>query len=141
MQTLRLEIQTAIVTGGSAWMPGSSLGMTNWLASLPAVATSDIRRGTMIAGQKLIKLFALPTAVPPGGKSAQPAAKKFYDARGRRSGCVQPGAENLRCYVGKIAIGHDTRSKNNMSAISLLGAAAATRLLTAACHCSNRERF
>jgi hypothetical protein len=74
------------------------------------MAISDIRRGTVVASQKRIKLFALSTAAAPGGKSAQPGAKKFDDARGRRLRRVQPDAENLRRYAGKIAIGHDTRS-------------------------------
>jgi len=104
-------------------MPGSSPGMTYRLASLPVMPISDIRSGTVVAGQKFKKLFALPTAVPPGGKSAQLAAKKFDDARGRRARRVRPDAENLRRYARKIAIGHDAlrkRHERNVVALSRL---------------------
>ena len=65
---------------------------------------SDIRRSAMIAGQKLIKFFALAAAVAPGKKFAQSGAQRFYDARGRRSRRLRRNAESLQGCGGEIAL-------------------------------------
>jgi hypothetical protein len=81
------------------------------------VRIPDIRRSAMVAGEVRIERFALPAAPGPSGKSGKSGAQKFRDARRRRSRRRENGAQNVRRCVGKIAIGHDTRSKNYMSAI------------------------
>jgi hypothetical protein len=90
-------------------------------AHLLTMPIADIRRGTIVACQKFIKLFALSTTAPPNRQSAQPAAQKFHDASSRRSPRVQRDIENSRRCGGKIAIGHDTRSNRaSLRAMSLL---------------------
>jgi len=85
------------------------------------MAIADVRGGTMIACQTLIKLFALSTTAPPSRQSAQAAAQEFHDARSRRSRRAQPDTDNLRRCAGKIVIGHDTRSNGaSLLAMSLL---------------------
>jgi hypothetical protein len=83
---------------------------------------TDIRRGAMIAGEILIKRVALATASAPSGESDKPGAQKFRDARRRQSRRMKNDVQSLRRQslsrsLGEIGIGHDTRSKNDMSAI------------------------
>jgi hypothetical protein len=79
--------------------------------SRPVMPISDIRRGTMVAGQKLKELFAFSSMVAPGGKSAKTAAQKFHDPRGQRTRRGRLNIEKRRRCVSEIAIGHETRSK------------------------------
>lgn len=55
------------------WVPafaGTSVRLQPISHSLRVMAVADIRRDTMIAGQKIIKLFSLATTASPSRKSA-----------------------------------------------------------------------
>jgi hypothetical protein len=68
---------------------------------------SDIRRGTMVAGEKLEKFLAFSAPALPSGNCAEASVKKCRDAFGQRSRRVQSSAEQLRRYVREIAIRYD----------------------------------
>jgi hypothetical protein len=76
------------------------------------VRVSDIRRGAMIAGQILEKLFALTTAAAPSGDCAEHDANGFAPARAQRSE-RKSRAEGWRLDNRNITSGHDALQKDH----------------------------
>src|SRR6516165_7013690 len=74
--------------------------------SLAPMRISDIRRGTMVTGEKLQESLALSAPAQPSGNCTEASAKQCRDACRQRSRRVQSSAEQRRRYVREIAIGH-----------------------------------
>jgi hypothetical protein len=108
------------------------------LVSLSEIPISDIGRGSMIAGQKRMKLFAL-AAAPAPGENLRNSMRRNSTIRVIGDRGWSRGPKICDAAAARLRLNMTRAPRGLLCAMSLHCRAETTRLLTCELHCSGRE--